>query len=615
MKLKSSIFYKLLLFILPLVCLPTAVVGYFSIQASVERVNRLVRQEQMVQVEAAAKKINDVLHSCRIDLATITGLPLIEEYNLARSFRLKAEAGFNRDNIVRLFQDFLARTPYYWQLRYIDAQGRELIKVRRGQTSPPREQAAAAPLMAAARRLAPGGVYFSPLVSSRDLGGFVMHCARPTDSPWDRFTGLVVIDLDFERITQVVRGIHVGQQGYAFLVDQSGRNLVHPTAPPYALGPEMGPDSLRRLLADMMAGGTGWQSYYFQDEEKVAAYAPIPSLHWSVGATIPVKEFRQEADAIQGRVIQVMIIALILAVTAVSILSYNLLKPVRFLAAATERLAAGQSAKELPVTSRDELGELTLAFNRMSRNLERTQAELVRSEKLVSLGRLSAGVAHEIRNPLSAMQGAMVHLRRRRPDDPLINEYGKIVCEEIERLNRFVTEFLYFARQAPPKPVPIDLNALIRSVQNLFQEEAAKREIRFHDLLDDTLPLLMLDPHQMEQVLVNLLINAMDALPQGGYVTFSTTWQRPGPGQPGVVRLALEDNGVGITPEQQASIFDPFFTTKDAGTGLGLTLSLGIVEGHGGQLEVESRPGQGTTVMIRLPYRPAPQESQEKPGG
>ena len=615
MKFKSSIFYKLLLFILPLVCLPTAVVGYFSIQASVERVNRLVRQEQMVQVEAAARKIDDLLHSCRIDLATITGLPLIEEYNLARSFRLKAEAGFNHDNIVRLFQDFLARTPSYWQLRYIDASGQELIKVRRGQSQPPLEKVAGAPLFSAARRLAPGGAYFSPLANSPELGGFVMHCARPTDSPWDRFTGLVVIDLDFERITRMVRAIHVGQRGYAFMVDHNGRNLVHPTSPPYALGPEIGPDSLRRLLTDMLAGRTGWLSYYFQGEEKVAAYAPIPSQHWSVAATIPVNEFRQEANAIQDRVIQVMIIALLLAVSGVSILSYSLVKPVRSLAAATERLAAGQSAKELPVTSRDELGELTRAFNRMSRNLERTQAELVRSEKLVSLGRLSAGVAHEIRNPLSAMLGAMVHLQRRRPEDPLINEYGKIICEEIERLNRFVTEFLYFARQAPPQPVATDLNALVKSVQTLFQAEAAKREIRFHDLLDATLPPLMLDPHQLEQVLVNLLINAMDALPQGGYVTFSTTWQRPTPGQPGQVRLALEDNGVGMTPEQQASIFDPFFTTKDAGTGLGLTLSLGIVQGHGGELEVESRPGQGTTVIIKLPYRPGTPAGQEKAFG
>ena len=530
MKLKSSIFFKILAFILPLVCLPIALVGYFSIQASVDRVNRLVRQEQMLQVEAAAKKIDNVLQNTRVDLITITSLPLIEQYNLARSFRLRAEAAFNRDNIVRLFQDFLARTPYYWQLRYIDASGRELIKVRRGERKAPLASLADRPFFVAARQKAPGVISFSPLEESRTLGGYVIHCVKGTSSPWERFTGLVVIDLDFARINAIVRAIHVGRRGYAFLVDQTGRNIVHPASPPYSLGPHIGPDSLRQMLADMTSGGTGWRTYSFQGEDKVAAYAPVPALNWSVAATIPVKEFRQEGDAIKTRVVQVVVIVLILAVAGVSILSYNLLKPVRSLAAATERLAEGGQAQQLPVTSRDELGELTRAFNRMSRNLEHTQAELVRSEKLVSLGRLSAGVAHEIRNPLSAMAGAMVHLLRRRPDDPLIAEYGKIISEEIERLNRFVTEFLYFARQAPPHLAPTDLNALCQSVQTLFQAEAEKRDIRLHSLLDQALPSQMVDPHQVEQVLVNLMINSMDALPRGGYITFTTSWQRPTPG-------------------------------------------------------------------------------------
>ena len=422
---------------------------------------------------------------------------------------------------------------------------------------------------------------------------------------------MVVIDLDFERITAIMRAIHVGHKGYAFLVDSEGRNLVHPQQPPYTLGPESGPASLRGMLEDMTRGGTGWQNYHFEDEDKVAAYAPVPALKWSVAATIPVKEFRQEADAIRTRVLQVVVIVIILAVAGVSILSYNLLKPVRSLAAATERLAEGGQAQELPVTSRDELGELTRAFNRMSRNLERTRDELVRNEKLVSLGRLSAGVAHEIRNPLSAMAGAMVHLQRRRPDDPLIREYGKIISEEIERLGRFVTEFLYFARQAPPHLAPTDLNALCASVQTLFGPEADKRGIRLHSLVDEALPRQMLDPHQMEQVLVNLMINAMDALPRGGYITFATTCQFPAPGREGWVRLSVEDNGVGIHPQQQASIFDPFFTTKDAGTGLGLTLSLGIVQSHGGAMEVLSARGKGTTIIIKLPsFAPRPPDQE-----
>jgi signal transduction histidine kinase len=605
MRFKPSIFFKLLLFILPLVCLPIAIVGYLAIQASVERVNHLVRQEQMVQVEAAAQKINDVFHNCRTDLGTITGLPLLEDFNLARTFRLEAEARFNRDNIQRLFLDFLDRTPFYWQLRYLDRQGRELIKVRRGQIFPPLDDQAGQAFFRQASALPAGQTYFSPLVNSPARGGYVVHSALSSHDAYGKSTGLVVIDLDFEKIIQIVRSIHAGQQGYGFLVDQQGRNIVHPHAPPYTYGPESGEASLRSLLADMTAGGAGWQRYTFQNQEKVAAYAPIPAMSWSLGATIPVTEFRQEADAIQRRVIQVVVVALILAVGGVSILSYNLLKPVRSLVTATNRMARGDLAQEIPVRSRDELGELTQSFNRMVRNLARIQNELVRSEKLVSLGRLSAGVAHEIRNPLNAMAGAIVHLQRRRPEDPLIAEYTKLVAEEIDRLAQFVTDFLYFARQAPPRLVPTNLNDLVVSVQNLFQAQAQRQGIHFHSLLDQALPALELDPHQMEQVLVNLVVNAMDALPQGGEVTFTTAWQAPGPGlgQGGEVRLSVEDNGVGIPPENLDAVFDPFFTSKETGTGLGLTLSLGIVESHGGTLEVHSRPGQGTRMTICLPFR------------
>ncbi|MBF0527611.1 MAG: hypothetical protein HQK56_21235, partial [Deltaproteobacteria bacterium] len=113
MKLRSSIFFKLILFITPLVCLPIAAVGYLATEASVDRVNRLVRQEQMLQLEATAKKINDVFFSCRLDLETLSNLPTLEDFHLARSFRLKAEEDFNRDNLVRIFSKFIARTTYY----------------------------------------------------------------------------------------------------------------------------------------------------------------------------------------------------------------------------------------------------------------------------------------------------------------------------------------------------------------------------------------------------------------------------------------------------------------------------------------------------------------------
>jgi two-component system, NtrC family, sensor kinase len=410
----------------------------------------------------------------------------------------------------------------------------------------------------------------------------------------------VVIDLDFDKIGQVVRSIHVGQEGYSFLVDRAGSVLAHPAYEPYVLGMDSFTDpSTRKLVGEMIAGKTGWENYAFQGQSKVAAYAPIPLMAWSLAVTIPLEEFGREAGAIRARVIQVVVITLIVTLLGVSVLSYNLLRPVRRLVAATNRMAAGDLDQEIPVRSRDELGDLTRSFNLMVGNLARIQQELVRSEKLISLGRLSAGVAHEIRNPLNAMKGAMVHLQQRWGSEPLIREYTQLVSEEIDRLNRVVSDFLYFAKQSPPKLEPTDLNAVILGTQRLLAEKAAQAGVEFVNELDSTLDETRLDAHQMEQVFLNLILNAMEAMTGGGRIVFSTS--RQAVNGRALARVVVDDDGAGISEADLPNALDPFFTTKDDGTGLGLPLSLGIVEGHGGTLDLQSRPGQGTRVVITLP--------------
>lgn len=602
MKFRFSFSLKLLVLILPLVCLPAAVVGYFSFQASVERVDRLVRHEQMVKVRAAAAEINDIFYDCRLDLETMAGLPVLEDYHNARSFRLAAEAEFNRDSIVRLFTDFINRTGYYYRIRYIDPGGMERIKVdRRGVAADLADQRDAA-VFRKAREAGQGGIHVSGIVPSEKPGGFLVHWSKAVYSGLREFTGVVAVDLDFEKMVGLVRGIHVGERGYAFLVDSLGRNIAHPRFEPLRYDLASYPDdSLRELVREMMSGGSEWKTYVFENEEKLAAFAPIPLMRWSLAVTIPSREFRREAMAIRTRVVQAVAVALIFAVAGVTLLTYYLLKPVRTLVNATHRIADGDLEHEIPIQSRDELGDLTGSFNRMVRNLAKTRNELVRSEKLVSLGRLSAGVAHEVRNPLNAMKGAIVYLQRKRMSDPLIHEYTRLVLEEIDRLSTFVTEFLYFARQAIPKPIATDLNELILSTQALFRERAAGKGIRFHNQLSPALPVTAVDPSQIEQVLVNVLVNAMDAMPDGGDLTFSSHWLKAGAGGRDRVRVTVEDNGEGIPEHALQNIFDPFYSTKESGTGLGLPLSLGIVENHGGTMKISSREGVGTAVVIEWP--------------
>ena len=612
-KVRFSISLKLLLFILPLICLPIATVGYFSFQASVDRVDRLVRHEQMVQVKATAGEINDIFYYCRMDLDTIAGLPVLEDYHHALAFRLAAEAEFNHDNIVLLFSDFIGRTAYYRQIRYIDRNGRELIKVNREGPVTLLHDRHADDFFQHARRLGKGDTHISDIVRTGPEDGLTIHWAKAIFSGWREFAGVVVIDLDYSRIIGMVRQIQVEERGYAFLIDEAGRLIAHPRFEPFSLHLGNYPDkSLRTMVEEMMTGASEWRSYTFEDEEKVAAFAPIPIMKWSLAVTIPTVAYRKEAMAIRDRVIQAVVLTLVFAVAGVTILGYYLFRPVRRLVEATKRIAAGDLTHEIAIQSSDELGDLTQSFNRMVKNLARTQAELVHSEKLISLGRLSAGVAHEIRNPLNAMKGGIVHLKRRRPEDPLVQEYTKLVSEEIDRLSMFVTDFLYFSRESKPNPVPTDINRLIQSTRQLFEERAKENDIRFHNQLAENLPLLSVDPHQIEQVLVNIVINAMDALPDGGDITFTTRLiKKPGLAENGTARLfrlTVMDNGIGIPAASLQNVFDPFFSTKEDGTGLGLPLSLGIVENHGGRIRISSQEGIGTSVIIEWPADTDPKE-------
>ena len=374
------------MFILPLVCLPIAILGYFSIEAAEERVNRLVRHEQMIKVEGSADKIKNIFDNCRIDLETINSLPLLEDYHIARTFRLSAETEFNYENIQGLFRDFLLRSPFYYQIRFLDVQGQELISQCASEITVVKDAREDSGFFEKAKLSYPGNISFSDILFSHRRNGYVMHWAIPFYSGWREFSGLIIIDLDYEKIIQLVSGIRVGEKGYAFLVDSQGRITAHPHYTPYDLniGSYLEP-SLKELVQEMITGASSWKNYVHDNVENVAAFAPIPAMGWSLAVTIPVDELGKEALGIKWRVIEVAAIIFVFAVIGVSVLSYYLLRPVRELVAATNRMAEGNLNQEIPLRSRDELGDLTRSFNHMVKNIARIQNELVRSEKLISL--------------------------------------------------------------------------------------------------------------------------------------------------------------------------------------------------------------------------------------
>jgi signal transduction histidine kinase len=231
-----------------------------------------------------------------------------------------------------------------------------------------------------------------------------------------------------------------------------------------------------------------------------------------------------------------------------------------------------------------------------------SEALVERQEKLASLGMLAAGVAHEIRNPLTAIKAALfIQQKKFHPGTQEFND-ARLVEREILRLERIVNDFLLFARPAEPELTNLSTAVVFREIQSLFDRPLAKNNIQIQ--LEESPPLrIRADFGQIKQVLINLVQNAADAIGRDGVITLRArrARKRLANSETNVVVLEVVDNGPGIPADVQQRLFDPFFTTKDTGTGLGLSIAAGIVQKHGGALQYQTQLDYGTTFGILLP--------------
>jgi two-component system, NtrC family, sensor kinase len=303
-------------------------------------------------------------------------------------------------------------------------------------------------------------------------------------------------------------------------------------------------------------------------------------------------------------------------------------RPVAEMVGATRRIAGGDLTAALPVHADDELGYLARSFNEMSASLGKTRRELqvlmdglerqveertaalqtaqkalVQTEKLASLGQLSASIAHEINNPLAGIltfSRLMIRTLQEGPPDEnarasLLKNLG-LVQRETERCTVIVRNLLDFARARPLDLRLVDPNAAVEEALSLTQHKMQLQGIALRkDLASGAI--VRADPGQLRQCAMNILLNSCDAMPQGGALTIVSRVLR----EAKAFEISVTDTGLGIAPEHLSRIFDPFFTTKEKGTGLGLSVVYGIVEKHGGTMRASSRVGEGTTMTIRLP--------------
>ncbi len=323
----------------------------------------------------------------------------------------------------------------------------------------------------------------------------------------------------------------------------------------------------------------------------------------------PLAELRSTQRMLFG----VSLIAILLGAATVWALVRKVTRPLRELRDAAEAVGRGDFSHRAAITSNDECGELAVAFNQMTANLngsreqlektvdtlKTTRAQLIQSEKLSAVGEFVAGVAHELNNPLSSVIG-FAELLKQSDTDERHRRYFDIIFTGAQRCHKIVQSLLSFARQHPPERKAVELNELLDATLAFVQYELHTSNIKVTRQLAARLPKVMADQHQLQQVFLNIVNNARQAIeahrPDGALrVATSVVGER--------ARIEIEDNGPGILPENLPKIFDPFFTTKAVGkgTGLGLSLSYGIIQEHHGSIRAISPPGKGVTFVIELP--------------
>ena len=319
--------------------------------------------------------------------------------------------------------------------------------------------------------------------------------------------------------------------------------------------------------------------------------------------------------AIRDVLLRVGALTAVLALLIAVVLQRQVLRPLAHLAQSIRALGEGRRGPPLPVKRRDELGELAEAFNRMTERLDEArqrvaaegehaldlEQQLRRSETLAVAGKLASGIAHEVGTPLNIISGrAEMVLASLPPDHPGREDLERII-QQIDRVSNIVRSLLdaVWLGKLEIQRVPVGL--LIGRLLPLLEHVVRKRGIAMTTSIPETLPDVAGDPGRLQQVIINLLMNAVEATPDDGQITI-TAWPGPTDGRAGV-SVEVTDTGSGISPDALGQVFEPFYTTKPVGqgTGLGLAISRDIIRDHGGTIVARSRPGQGAAFMVWLP--------------
>jgi two-component system NtrC family sensor kinase len=360
----------------------------------------------------------------------------------------------------------------------------------------------------------------------------------------------------------------------------------------------------------------------------ITAYEPIYDVNEKIIGILYVGILKRPFNDILWQTVLIFLGITLLGMILVILIAIrearHISDPVHNIAEVATKIAAGDFRQQIPVEAKAhyEISYLAQSLNKMTtelldvhkelqewgktleqkvdqrtRELREMQQQLIQSEKLASVGKLAAGVAHEINNPLTAILTNSSLMLSDLPQDHPLKEDMQTIVNETLRCRKIVKGLLDFARQTTPEKQLIDVNEIINGTISLVQNQARMQNIELKLDLQKEMPKVMVDVQQIQQVFVNIIVNASDVMPEGGKLTIASNADS----KDNMVTISFTDSGPGIRAENIDKLFDPFFTTKETGTGLGLAISYGIIDRHNGSIEVRNHPEGGAIFVVKLP--------------
>ncbi|MBI1722335.1 MAG: HAMP domain-containing protein [Gemmatimonadetes bacterium] len=383
----------------------------------------------------------------------------------------------------------------------------------------------------------------------------------------------------------------------AYIVDDVGR--------PVFVSRPRGPIDYQQPLPLYRALAEGARRYRGDEAgEVVASSHAVPGYALRFISEVPVRAALGELRWLRRLSVILEATFVLVLIGAAWIVSRGILRPVSQLVAAAERIGQGDLEARVAVHQRDEVGQLAERFNDMARQLHESAVrirnlhdeQMRRAEQLATVGELAAGIAHELKTPLLGVaSGAQLLSRRLEPSDAEGRRLAGEMLQRIRRMEEAMQALLSYARPSPTRLSRLDLNAIVERALRLVEPRADRSSVAITRRLAPTLPSVQMDPDQIGQVIVNLVLNGIEAMAEGGCLEVETRVAD------GTVELWVSDSGPGIASAERERIFRPFYTTKHTGTGLGLAIVRQIVERHGGLVFVIDRPEGGTRFVVALP--------------